>query len=65
MQPALRIPTNEIRTYSNRYDYDADPKLDHIREAAKKQRYITRSQLHEIALWKSKRRAALVKENEE
>ena len=65
MQPLLRIPTNEIRSYLERYDYEADPKLAHIRAAAKEQQYITRSQLHEIALWKSKRRAALVNENEE
>ena len=65
MQPVLRIPTNEIRAYIERYNYEADPKLAHIREAAKNQRYITRSQLREIALWKSKRRAALVNDNEE
>jgi hypothetical protein len=65
MQPALRIPTNEIRTYSNLYDHDAELKLDHVSEAAKKQCFITRSQLHEIALWKSNRRADLVNENEE
>lgn len=65
MQPALRIPIHEIRAYSNQYDYDADPKLDHIREAALGQRFITRSQLYEVARWKSKRRAALVNENEE
>jgi len=65
MQPALRIPADEIRAYKNRYDYQADPKLSHIKEAAKTQSYITRHQLHEIAQWKSKRRAALVNENDE
>lgn len=65
MQPALRIPANEIRAYRDRYNYEADSQLSHIREAAKTQRHITRRQLHEIALWKSKRRAALVNENDE
>lgn len=51
--------------YCERYDYEADQKLAHVREAAKQQRYITRSQLYEIARWKSKRRAALVNENDE
>lgn len=65
MEPVLRIPPNDIRAYIQRYDYEADSRLAHIREAAKDQRYITRSQLHEVALWKSKRRATLVNENEE
>lgn len=65
MQPALRIPADQIRAYRDRYDYEVDPNLSHIREAAKTQRHITRRQLHEIAQWKSKRRAALVNENDE
>ena len=65
MHPALRIPLKKLRFYRDRYDYEADPKLEHIKLAARKQRYLTQSQLHEVALWKSKRRAALVKENDE
>ncbi|MBL8529803.1 MAG: hypothetical protein JNL68_19145 [Burkholderiales bacterium] len=65
MQPALRIPFDEVAAYSRRYDYDADPKLAHIRVAAQNQGFLVRDQLHEVALWKSRRRAALVKENEE
>lgn len=65
MHPALRIPANEICAYRDRYNYEADPKLFHVKEAAKTQRYITRRQLYEIALWKSKRRAALVNKNDE
>lgn len=65
MQSALRIPAKEIRTYIERYDYETDLKLAHIREAAKNQCYITRSQLHEVARWKSGRRARLVNENDE
>ncbi|PTT89158.1 hypothetical protein DBR42_08370 [Pelomonas sp. HMWF004] len=65
MRPELRLPIEQLRAYRDRYDYKADPKLDHIRKAAHHQRYLTQSQLHEVALWKSKRRAALVKENEE
>jgi hypothetical protein len=65
MHPALRIPPKSIRLYRDRYDYEADPKLEHIKSAARKQRYLTRSQLHEVALWKSRRRAALVNDNEE
>jgi thermostable 8-oxoguanine DNA glycosylase len=65
MKASLRIPPSEVRAYCERYDYEADPKLAHVREAAKQQRYITRSQLHEIARWKSKRRAKLVEKNDE
>ncbi len=65
MCPNLRIPLQSIRTYLDRYDVTADPKLEHIRLAAHKQRSLNRDQLHEVALWKSRRRAALVKENEE
>lgn len=65
MQPVLRIPIEQIRSYIERYDYEADPKLAHIREAAKVQGHLTRNQLHEVALWKSRRRAALVMDNEE
>lgn|SRR5574340_131078 len=65
MRPALRIPEKQLREYQRRYDYAADPKLDHIRTAAASQRYLTVKQLHEIALWKSKRRAALTKNNPE
>lgn len=65
MLPSLRIPAHQIAAYSRRYDDQNDSRLAHIRKAAEKQRYITRSQLHEIALWKSKRRAELVNENDE
>ena len=65
MRPKLRIPPQELRAYQQRYDYTADPKLDHIRPAAKSQGYITVAQLHELALWKSRRRAALAKANPE
>lgn len=60
---SLRIPPNEIRSYQQRYDYTADPKLEHIRPLAKSQGYLTVCQLHELVLWKSRRRAALAKEN--
>jgi hypothetical protein len=65
MQPNLRIAPNDLRSYLERYDYEADPRLAHIGEAARAQGFLTRDQLHEVALWKSKRRAALVHENEE
>ena len=65
MDHRLRIPPNELRKYSQRYDYGADPKLSHLEEAAKKQSYLTRAQLHELALWKSRRRADLVLANDE
>lgn len=65
MEPKLRIPENEIRAYLGRYDYEVDPKLNHIRVAAREQKYLTRNQLYEVALWKSRRRAALVNKNEE
>lgn len=65
MHHKLRVPLEELRTYRDRYDYEADPNLEHVRRAAQEQRYLTRDQLHEVARWKSKRRSALVKENEE
>ena len=65
MRPKLRIPPHALRSYQERYDYTADPKLEHIRVVAKSQGHLTVGQLHEIALWKSKRRAALVKTNPE
>lgn len=65
MRPALRIPEKQLRAYQQRYDYAADPKLDHIRDAAASQGYLTIEQLHKIALWKSRRRAALTKNNPE
>jgi hypothetical protein len=65
MVPALRIPQQEVIAYRDRYDYTVDPKLDHVTIAAQTQGYLTRKQLHEIARWKSPRRAALVNENDE
>lgn len=61
----LRIPENLIRSYCEKYDYRADPILTHVAHAAKKQGFLTREQLHEIALWKSKRRAELTLDNDE
>ena len=63
MHPTLRIPEKQLRHYQRRYDSTADPRLDHIRAAAESQKYLTVKQLHELALWKSKRRAALTKNN--
>ena len=65
MNHQLRIPAKQLRTYCNKYEYGADPKVSHLELAAKEQGYLTRSQLHELALWKSKRRAALALENDE
>lgn len=64
MQPSLRIPTGEIQAYKNRYNAKALPKLAHITAAAKSQGYLTLNQLHELAQWKSGRRAELVKKND-
>jgi len=63
MRHKLRIPSRELRSYQQRYDYTADPKLEHIRPLAKTQGYLTVAQLHELARWKSKRRAELAKQN--
>lgn len=65
MQHDLRIPTRELHFYQGRYDYTADPRLDHIRPLANAQGYLTISQLHELAKWKSERRAELTKTNTE
>ena len=65
MSPALRIPEQKLREYQQRYVYTADPKLDHIRIAADSQKFLTVKQLHDVALWKSKRRADLTKKNPE
>jgi hypothetical protein len=65
MQHNLRIPKSEIRRYQQRYDYTADPKLEHIRPLAKAQGFLSVAQLHELARWKSKRRAALAQTNSE
>ena len=65
MHHNLRIPPLELRSYQERYDYTADPKLEHIRPLAEFQGYLTVSQLHELARWKSKRRAELTKNNSE
>jgi hypothetical protein len=65
MHHKLRISPKELRSYQQRYDYNADPKLEHIRPLAKAQGYLTVSQLYELARWKSKRRAELARENPE
>jgi hypothetical protein len=65
MRHNLRISPRELRSYMQRYDYAADPRLEHIRPLAKVQGYLTVTQLHELARWKSTRRAELVKENTE
>ena len=65
MQHGLRIPTRELRSYQGRYDYTVDPRLDHIRPLVNAQGYLTVSQLHELAKWKSRRRAELTKTNSE
>jgi hypothetical protein len=65
MRASLRIQPHELAAYLSRYDYAADPDLSHIGRAAKSQGFLTRSQLHEVALWKSKRRAGLINENDE
>jgi len=64
MQFRLRVPTNQLREYIGRYDYGADPRLAHLKLAAKQQGYLTRAQLYELALWKSQRRASLVHHND-
>lgn len=63
MTPQLRIPPHEIRSYLERYDYTADPKLDRLRPIAEAQGHLTTSQLHELVYWKSKRRADLAMTN--
>ena len=63
MQNNLRIPKQKIRLYQQRYDYAADPKLEHIRPLAKTKGFLTVAQLHELARWKSRRRADLAKTN--
>jgi len=65
MMPALRIPAADLRSYLNRYNYEADSALAHLRPAAANQGHLTRNQLHELAFWKSKRPASLVHENDE
>ena len=65
MRTSLRIPTQELPACWKRYDYAADPDLSDVGRAAKIQGFLTREQLHEVALWKSRRRAALVNENDE
>ncbi len=63
MRPALRIPPKQLRTFCERYEYSAEPKSDDLRASAREQGYLTAKQLHEIVLWKSKRRAALALSN--
>ena len=65
MEHHLRIPPDELRKYAEQYDYGADPNLSHLEDAAKRQGHLTRDQLHELALWKSRRRARLVLANDE
>lgn len=65
MDHRLRIPANQLRAYYQKYDFGADPNLSHLEVAAKQQGHLTRDQLHQLALWKSKRRAALVLTNDE
>jgi hypothetical protein len=62
--PKPRIKNQELWAYQKRYDPSADPKLDHIEPLARSQGHLTVGQLHELARWKSKRRADLAKENE-
>ena len=65
MRPRLRIPPRQLRALIERYDPSADPRLDDVSAAAKAQGHLTRLQLHQIALWKSRRRAGLALENPE
>lgn len=63
MRRSLRIPEQQLRKYQQRYDDSADLKLDHIRREAMLVKRLTVEQLYEIALWKSRRRAELTKNN--
>ncbi len=65
MRHNLRIPLGQLRLYQQRYDYAAAPKLEHIRPQVKAQGFLTVAQLHELASWKSKRRAELATKNSE
>lgn len=64
MVPKPRIKSQELWTYQKRYDPSSDPKLDHIEPLVRSQGHLTVGQLHELARWKSTRRADLTKENE-
>lgn len=65
MRHKLRIPPKELRSYQQRYDYNADSKLEPISSLAKSQGYLTVDQLYVLARWKSMRRAELARENPE
>jgi hypothetical protein len=65
MRAALRIAPHEVAAYCQRYNAAADADLSQIGRAARVQGFLTRAQLHEIARWKSRRRAALVGDNDE
>lgn len=59
----MRLPPTKINAYAQRYSYP----LDSIQEAAqfaKDNGYLTSTQLHSIARWKSERRAGLTNLND-
>lgn len=65
MKHRLRIPRKLLHSYSQRYNQGLDPTLTHLELAVQEQGHLTRQQVHELALWKSRRRANLVKVNDE
>jgi thermostable 8-oxoguanine DNA glycosylase len=65
MRSHLLIPPHQLRALIERYDPNLDPRLEDVSSAAKAQGYLTKEQLHQIAHWKSPRRAGLVLENPE
>jgi hypothetical protein len=63
MKYVLRIPSDEIVQYRDRYGYAEGKRLEKFHGVAQSHGYISVDQLHDICLWKSKRRAELAKKN--
>ena len=59
----LQIPPRLLRRYQERYNVNADPKLDHLRDVSRHPGYLTVNQLYELCQWKSHRRPALARTN--
>ena len=62
---SLRIPTNKLKYYQERYDYSVEANLVKYHQIRANQGYLTVAQLHEICHWKSRRRADLAFQNPE
>lgn len=59
----LKIPTRQLRRYQLRYNVEADPKIDHLRDVKNDPGFLTPNQLFEICRWKSPRRPKLALKN--